>query len=738
MKHIFAILALSALALSASADNWMYRLPDDAYVSTLSIPGSHDSGTGNGFPGVTTSVYGPFGDKYARTQDRNFEEQWNLGIRAFDLRPAVADGYINVNHGIMPTKLRFDNAIYFLRDKLIENPSEFVVIHLLHASAGDDNASNYGERLLELLGRDDLKDFFVEFKSTLTVREMRGKILLLSRDEYAEKPVGGFFRNWTGQIDWNAQTGGQIVGASGDVAKLYMQDFAESYREGDLDRKVDAVRQMLDFSTKHVTNSASNIVWVYNFASAYSKVSRLYIPLIIDQEISTSDGYRDNAAHTNAAIIDYLNDESHTAGPTGIVLLDYVGVESSNGYYTRGQEVVDVIIANNFRYLQDMYQVEENAGTYRKPIDMSARIVNPCFNSNMLQGWEGDDFGAVNPNENAEHYNKNFDTYQTIIDLPNGVYAVGVKAFYRAGEAEEANAHYRLRDTALRNARLYATTGTKTLTFPIVSPFSKSVVRARGVGREIAVKNGTTTYYTPDDMISAEYYMHSLNAYDNVIFAGVYNHKLKFGVRKENAAGVDWCVFDDFTLKYYGNTADSYRQWLVEMRKRKLSYTGVTVSKCYKEAYNTAYSATASTRSQANNAMQAIDVASENIAINAELWAEYKQVGAMAEEMLSGSQYSDEAKDFLRFYYQRGYLKDLSELELTNEQLTQAISELRSNIVQVHTGGWTGISECTTDNGQGMMYNSYWTLDGKQVSAPSRHGLYLMKASDGSFRKVLR
>ena len=161
MKHLFAILTLSALVLPASADNWMHRLPDDAYVSTLSIPGSHDSGTGNGFPGVTTSIYGPFGDKYARTQDRSFEEQWNLGIRAFDLRPAVADGYINVNHGIMPTKLRFDNAIYFLRDKLIENPSEFVVIHLLHASAGDDNSSAYGERLLELLGRDDLKDFFV-------------------------------------------------------------------------------------------------------------------------------------------------------------------------------------------------------------------------------------------------------------------------------------------------------------------------------------------------------------------------------------------------------------------------------------------------------------------------------------------------------------------------------------------------------------------------------------------------
>ena len=32
------------------------------------------------------------------------------------MRPAVKDDYLNDNHGIMPTKLRFDNALYFLRD----------------------------------------------------------------------------------------------------------------------------------------------------------------------------------------------------------------------------------------------------------------------------------------------------------------------------------------------------------------------------------------------------------------------------------------------------------------------------------------------------------------------------------------------------------------------------------------------------------------------------------------------
>ncbi|MBO7069527.1 MAG: hypothetical protein J6W52_12790 [Bacteroidaceae bacterium] len=738
MNRKYILIALSVLVLPLHADNWMKRLPDNAYVSTLSIPGSHDSGTGSGFPGITTSIYGPFGDKYARTQDRNIEDQWNMGIRAFDLRPAVQSGYINVNHGIMPTNLRFDDALYFLRDKLRENPSEFVVIHLLHASDGDDNASDYGERLLELLNRDDLKDFFVDFKSTLTVKEMRGKILLLSRDEYASSPVGGFFRNWTGQIDWAAQTNGQITGTGGTSAKLYMQDFAESYREGDLDRKVEAVRQMLDFSTSHTTQSESDIVWVYNFASAYSKVSRLYIPFIVDQEISTSDGYRDNAAHTNAAIIDFLSDPSHAAGPTGIVLLDYVGVNTSNGYNTRGQEVVDVLIANNFRYLKDMYQVEESNATYRNPLDMTARIVNSCFNSNILTGWEGNAFGAVNPKENAEHFNCNFDTHQTITGLPNGVYAVSAKAFYRCGLAEESNAHYRIKDPVLRNARIYAVAGNDTLSFPLVSPFSKSVTKAKGVGREVSVKNGSQTYYIPDDMISAEYYMHTLSAYDNTVFVGVDNHTLTFGVQKRQMIDLDWCMFDDFTLTYYGNQSQAYRLWLTEMRKRKVSYSGVTVSKPYSEAYNKAYTATASNKSEAVAAMKAIDKASEEIAINASLWAEYKQAAQEAEDIVKSDEYSEEAKDFLNSYCLNAYRNNLNRLTLTNEQLPDVINDLRSYIGMLRNGEWIGFTHVTETEARTVTSPAFFTIDGKPLGNTQRRGLYIMRTSDGTVRKVLR
>ena len=75
MKNALTLSLLLLLTLSLHAENWVKRLPDNAYIANLSIPGSHDTGTGNGFPGITTSIYGPFGNSYARTQEISFEEQ---------------------------------------------------------------------------------------------------------------------------------------------------------------------------------------------------------------------------------------------------------------------------------------------------------------------------------------------------------------------------------------------------------------------------------------------------------------------------------------------------------------------------------------------------------------------------------------------------------------------------------------------------------------------------------------
>lgn len=339
MKNIYkTLLALLCLSTTTHAEDWMQYLPDEAYVANLSIPGAHDAATGHDV-GMAS---------FSQTQDLKFGDQWSLGVRAFDLRPIIKDDYLNINHGIAATNLRFDDALYQLRDSLIEHPTEFAVLHILYANGYEDAKENYKTMLLELVGRDDLKDYFVDFKPDLTVGEMRGKILMISRDTYDTRPIGGFFRNWCGYIDWNAQTNVKISGSTGVLATCHVQDLAETHKDGELDKKMEAIKTMLNYSTKHYATLPGSIVWSFNFASAYSKTGIF--------GISSSDGYRDNAVHTHATILDYLADENNTAGPTGIILADFVGVDEGTGfdkntYQTRGAELVKAIIENNWRYI---------------------------------------------------------------------------------------------------------------------------------------------------------------------------------------------------------------------------------------------------------------------------------------------------------------------------------------------------------------------------------------------------
>ena len=49
MKRICLFLAAVCFAAFIHAENWMSRLPDDAYVAVLSIPGTHEAATGSGW-----------------------------------------------------------------------------------------------------------------------------------------------------------------------------------------------------------------------------------------------------------------------------------------------------------------------------------------------------------------------------------------------------------------------------------------------------------------------------------------------------------------------------------------------------------------------------------------------------------------------------------------------------------------------------------------------------------------
>ena len=86
----FAFALLCAIAQGAWAQtNWMEQLDDSRLVTDLSLPGTHDAANAQGWTGLAGISFGryTFGDMAAKAQDLTITEQWNIGVRAFDIRP---------------------------------------------------------------------------------------------------------------------------------------------------------------------------------------------------------------------------------------------------------------------------------------------------------------------------------------------------------------------------------------------------------------------------------------------------------------------------------------------------------------------------------------------------------------------------------------------------------------------------------------------------------------------------
>lgn len=343
--------AMSGLCAHAeTAANWMNRLDDDAYVHQLSVPGTHDAATGNG------TVL----DSFARTQQLSLSEQFNAGVRAFDLRPSVSDGTLKIYHGIIATNITFDDALSTLCERLDENPSEFIIVVIRHEDDHENvtEKSQWGALLSSTLAQEKYAGRFIDFSGSLTVGDVRGKILLLSRDRYDTKPVGGFISGWSHSADFADQGNGTITGASSrQTTRLYMQDFYEV--KGDSEKKLTAIRTLLDYSVTLNTATTSHI-WVMNNTSGYSTTGL----------IATADAYRTNAASTNIAVADYLAEDGH-AGPTGIMMMDFAGTDSDGKYDVNGQKLLEALIDNNFRYTMRGKSAGVNAVTGAQPDDIS-------------------------------------------------------------------------------------------------------------------------------------------------------------------------------------------------------------------------------------------------------------------------------------------------------------------------------------------------------------------------------
>ncbi len=365
-----AVAAYNASEAKANAQsdvaNWMSYLPDNVFVAHVSIPGTHDTATAEGWKSSS-------GPTYSTTQSVKIDEQLANGIRAFDFRPGLVSDELWCNHGVDQTTLKLADAFTKLKNYLDAHPGEFFVMHLFRGNvynnsgdAGiaalkggkDDDASRkkYNELVNALFNEGQFADYFIEYSPYLKVGDVRGKIIVFRRDRinFAHIFKAGNLSNWPADdAMWDVNNKVTVSLAADETVKgnMHVTDVSSPDNETELETEKASIAALFKNNcTQTKPNDAKR-------AGSYKPDwSMIFTSGAYGGE--NTEGYRKNAAVTNPYFTELIQN-SAPKGPTGIVLSDWVLTNESNGHKTMGVDLVPAIYLNNFDYISDYILDEE-------------------------------------------------------------------------------------------------------------------------------------------------------------------------------------------------------------------------------------------------------------------------------------------------------------------------------------------------------------------------------------------
>ena len=329
----------------------------------------------------------------------------------------------------------------------------------------------------------------------------------------------------------------------------------------------------------------------------------------------------------------------------------------------------------------------ENA-TVANPVDVTSLFIkNPTFTGSKYDNWSGDAFGGYNPKENAEHYNKTYNTWQELTGLKEGVYRVNVHAFYRAGNAEPAYENYKAGNEASKYAKIFAVTGNDSLVNSIASPYTAGLTERMASGDWSSATDPETgvTYFIPNNMVAADEFFSAGYCNDNSVLVVVTNEQLKIGVRKDKTIGGDWSIFDDFSLTYYGNGDDAYELAAKSISATLPDYSNLDENTVFTQSLMDTYLAAkqALTTTTGKDAVKAAIAAAQEAAaaidLNIELWQKYQDLCKKAMQVAANEDYNESARESLADY-EMDLADNLNARILNNEELQALCDEIEAAI----------------------------------------------------------
>lgn len=328
----------------------MSTIPGNTWLHGLSIPGAHDAATYN------TS------DNSAQCQSKNFNEQLEAGVRAFDIRVpyiglsnAPTTATVSIYHGVVNTKVLFKDAMDYLVSYVKKNPTETIIVVVNKENSKPKSLITIGNKSKDYSQDDNgcawqksirdyvdgtYKDastvdasitgsragyFITNVDQPLRLSSCRGKILFLTRNYYgtsqsATSPVyGGVIRNWEDNAIFDATI---YKTNAASVCGIHIQD---NYSQSDYNTKQNNVKECLEKSAADFTNK-----FYFNFVS------------MVKETLASPKA----AAKTmNPATVNLL---TNVSGKTGVVFYDYC-IDKDCG----GIDLQKAILNQNYKYVFD-------------------------------------------------------------------------------------------------------------------------------------------------------------------------------------------------------------------------------------------------------------------------------------------------------------------------------------------------------------------------------------------------
>ena len=336
--------------------------------------------------------------------------------------------------------------------------------------------------------------------------------------------------------------------------------------------KAQNAEELLDAVQKLVSLSES----VQNNANAY----KAYKDRVDGLKAGIENGEIDLDGPDADILFDYLDDLGEELGPDSETSVEYGFKNGYSAYIIANRLLKTEEITEELEFLNKLYDAAVRT-SLKDGTDLTNLIVNPGFEEELVDGkgkgwsldtskggtgsltnWRGGD--SDGKNYCAEAYEQNFDVYQEIEGVKDGIYEVSVQAFYRGGSPEAAWNNYKKDPEMKGDAKVYSEVYLNEFSTPIrnvmeitlddVSQFTSkdnySSFAVTGEGGE------TTNVFVPNGMASASTSFSLEDPEKNYTMSAyglVTDGKIRLGIRRlttpPSNAGT-WTLWDNFKLTY--------------------------------------------------------------------------------------------------------------------------------------------------------------------------------------------